>query len=58
MLGAIGLSPRQISLLLLSESAVFSVLGIVLGLFAGLGVATGGACDFQVLRFRWQPADA
>lgn len=39
MLGAIGLSPRQISLLLLSESAVFSVLGIVLGLFAGLGVA-------------------
>jgi LysM repeat protein/nucleoid-associated protein YgaU len=36
MLGAIGLSPSQISFLLLSESAVFSVLGIVLGTFAGL----------------------
>lgn len=36
MLGAVGLSPRQISFLLLSESAVFSVLGIVLGIFAGL----------------------
>ncbi len=36
MLGAIGLSPAQISFLLLSESAVFSVLGIVFGVFAGL----------------------
>ncbi len=39
MLGAIGLSPRHISFLLLSESAVFSVLGIVFGLFTGLGLA-------------------
>jgi hypothetical protein len=36
MLGAIGLSPSQISFLLLSESMVFSVLGIVLGTFIGL----------------------
>jgi hypothetical protein len=36
MLGAIGLSPAQISFLLLSESTVFSVLGIVLGTFGGL----------------------
>lgn len=36
MLGAIGLSPSQISFLLLSESTVFSVLGIVFGSFAGL----------------------
>jgi hypothetical protein len=36
MLGAIGLSPAQISFLLLSESTVFSVLGIVLGTFIGL----------------------
>jgi hypothetical protein len=36
MLGAIGLSPSQISFLLLSESTVFSVLGIVLGTFIGL----------------------
>jgi LysM repeat protein len=36
MLGAVGLSPRQISFLLLSESTVFSVLGIVLGTFGGL----------------------
>ena len=36
MLGAIGLSPRQISFLLLSESAVFSVLGIIFGMFIGL----------------------
>jgi LysM repeat protein len=36
MLGAIGLSPGQISFLLLSESLVFSILGIVLGTFAGL----------------------
>lgn len=36
MLGAIGLSPRQISFLLLSESAVFSVLGIIFGMFSGL----------------------
>ncbi len=36
MLGAIGLSPKQISFLLLSESSVFSVLGIVFGTFAGL----------------------
>lgn len=37
MLGAVGLSPGQISFLLLSESAVFSVLGIVIGLMIGLG---------------------
>jgi hypothetical protein len=37
MLGAIGLSPWQIAFLLLSESAVFSVLGIVFGVFSGLG---------------------
>jgi len=37
MLGAVGLSPAQISFLLLSESAVFSVLGIVMGMLAGLG---------------------
>jgi LysM repeat protein len=36
MLGAVGLSPRQISFLLLSESTVFSVIGIVFGTFAGL----------------------
>jgi murein DD-endopeptidase MepM/ murein hydrolase activator NlpD len=36
MLGAIGLSPAQISFLLLSESLVFSVLGIVCGTFGGL----------------------
>ncbi|MFP3936717.1 MAG: LysM peptidoglycan-binding domain-containing protein [Phycisphaerae bacterium] len=36
MLGAIGLSPGQISFLLLSESSVFSVLGIVFGTFSGL----------------------
>ena len=39
MLGAVGLSPAQISFLLLSESAVFSVLGIVFGTFAGLMLA-------------------
>jgi hypothetical protein len=39
MLGAIGLSPRQISFLLMSESTVFSVLGIVFGLLAGLAFA-------------------
>ncbi len=39
MLAAIGLSPRQIALLLLSEASVFTVLGLVLGLFAGLGLA-------------------
>ncbi|MEI7833023.1 MAG: FtsX-like permease family protein, partial [bacterium] len=36
MLGAIGLSPAQISFLLLSESAVYSVLGIIFGTFTGL----------------------
>ena len=36
MLGAVGLSPSQISFLLLSESAVYSVLGIVLGVCGGL----------------------
>lgn len=36
MLGAIGLSPNQISFLLLAESTVFSCLGIILGTFAGL----------------------
>ena len=39
MLGAVGLSPFQISLLLLSEATVFSVLGIVLGMFSGLAFA-------------------
>jgi LysM repeat protein len=39
MLGAIGLSPRQISFLLLSESTVFSVIGIIVGMFVGLGFA-------------------
>lgn len=36
MLGAIGLSPNQISFLLLSESTVFSCIGIIFGTFAGL----------------------
>jgi hypothetical protein len=36
MLGAIGLSPGQISFLLLSESLVFSIIGIIAGTFAGL----------------------
>ena len=36
MLGAIGLSPRQIAFLLFSESTVFSILGILLGTFGGL----------------------
>jgi len=36
MLGAIGLSPSQISFLLLSESTVFSCLGIIFGTFSGL----------------------
>jgi hypothetical protein len=36
MLGSIGLSPRQISFLLLSEASVYSVLGIIFGVFAGL----------------------
>ena len=36
MLGAIGLSPAQISFLLLSESLVFSILGIVCGTLGGL----------------------
>lgn len=36
MLGAIGLSPRQIAFLMFSESTVFSVLGIILGIFGGL----------------------
>lgn len=36
MLGAVGLSPSQISFLLLSESMVFSVLGIVFGTISGL----------------------
>ncbi len=39
MLGAIGLSPNQISFLLLSESLVFSVLGIVCGTLVGLAFA-------------------
>lgn len=37
MLGAVGLSPRQIAFLLLSEATVFSVLGIIFGVFCGLG---------------------
>jgi len=36
MLGAVGLSPGQISMLLLSEATVFSVLGIVIGMLGGL----------------------
>jgi LysM repeat protein len=36
MLGAIGLSPSQISFLLLAESTVFSCIGIIFGTFAGL----------------------
>ncbi len=39
MLGAIGLSPAQISFLLLSESMVFSIIGIVCGTFSGLAFA-------------------
>jgi hypothetical protein len=36
MLGAIGLSPRQIAFLMFSESTVFSILGILFGTFGGL----------------------
>jgi hypothetical protein len=36
MLGAIGLSPRQISWLLLAESTVFSCIGIIFGTYSGL----------------------
>jgi len=36
MLGAIGLSPSQISFLLLAESTVFSCIGIIFGTYAGL----------------------
>ena len=36
MLGAVGLSPAQISFLLMSEATVFSVLGITFGVFSGL----------------------
>jgi hypothetical protein len=36
MLGAVGLSPAQIAFLLLSESLVFSIMGIVFGTFGGL----------------------
>lgn len=36
MLGAIGLSPKQISFLMLSEATVFSILGILFGTFGGL----------------------
>ncbi|MCC5845967.1 MAG: LysM peptidoglycan-binding domain-containing protein [Verrucomicrobia bacterium] len=36
MLGAIGLSPSQISFLLLAESTVFSCIGIIFGTFSGL----------------------
>lgn len=39
MLGAIGLSPNQISFLLLSESMVYSVLGIIFGTLTGLAFA-------------------
>ena len=39
MLGAIGLSPTQISFLLLSESTVFSIIGVVFGIFGGLAFA-------------------
>ncbi len=41
MLGAVGLSPAQISFLLLSESTVFSVLGMSAGMFAGLAFSKG-----------------
>lgn len=36
MLGAIGLSPRQISFLFLSESSVYAILGILAGMLGGL----------------------
>ena len=36
MLGAIGLSPPQISFLLMAESTVFSCIGILFGTFSGL----------------------
>ncbi|HKJ89723.1 MAG TPA: ABC transporter permease, partial [Oceanipulchritudo sp.] len=36
MLGAIGLSPRQIAFLMFAESTVFSILGIIFGTFGGL----------------------
>jgi LysM repeat protein len=36
MLGAIGLSPRQIAFLMFSESTVFSILGILFDTFGGL----------------------
>jgi len=36
MLGAIGLSPRQIAFFMFAESTVFSVLGILFGAFGGL----------------------
>lgn len=39
MLGAIGLSPRQIAFLLLSEATVYSLIGLILGTFGGLGFA-------------------
>lgn len=36
MLGAIGLSPRQISFLMLSEATVYSIVGMIFGVFSGL----------------------
>jgi hypothetical protein len=48
MLGAIGLSPAQISFLLLSESAVFSVMGIVVGTF-GCFLFSNVASDVEAL---------
>lgn len=41
MLGAIGLSPSQISFLLLAESTVFSCIGIIFGTFFGLLFSKG-----------------
>jgi len=58
MLGAVGLSPSQISFLLLSESMVFSVLGIVFGtlgglLFANLIAGETGRAIFGELTFNF-----
>ncbi|TVR50894.1 MAG: LysM peptidoglycan-binding domain-containing protein [Puniceicoccaceae bacterium] len=65
MLGAIGLSPNQISFLLLSESTVYSVLGIVLGIFGGLffanainWLAAAGIPVFSTLSFNFTSVTA
>lgn len=56
MLGAIGLSPRQIAFLLLSEATVYAVLGIVAGLCGGIlfaRVATHFPAHFGSLSFNF-----